>query len=185
MTDKEIRNSLWIRLSYLLKNNYPICKEWRLKKNTFPQTKNIRDYNSKILDNFVEWSLETGWELHLCLKRIKDNKPYSSTNCKWVTQAEHTRITMNKTWKDREKSSKFIGVTRDKEERKKRWRAQINQQGNILYIGHYVTELDAAKAYNTYVENNKLDNQLNVFTKKQLQTPITVVKRNINCKVAI
>jgi hypothetical protein len=44
--------------------------------------------------------------------------------------------------------SRFKGVVKDPEATKKIWRAKIGINGKSKYLGHYLTEVEAAKAYN-------------------------------------
>lgn len=49
-----------------------ICDEW-LNKNG--------------LQNFIEWSLNNGYEDHLTIDRINSSSDYSPQNCRWITSS--------------------------------------------------------------------------------------------------
>lgn len=49
-----------------------ICDEW-LNKNG--------------LQNFIEWSLNNGYEEHLTIDRINSSADYSPQNCRWITSS--------------------------------------------------------------------------------------------------
>ena len=53
-----------------------------------------------------------------------------------------------RTHKGRKPTSKYKGVTKIKDRRKKRWRAIITFQKRIIHLGNFYTEKEAAEAYN-------------------------------------
>ena len=48
----------------------------------------------------------------------------------------------------------------------KRWKAQTYIDRKHIYLGTYGTAIDAAKAYNTYIVENNMENKLNTFGDK-------------------
>jgi len=69
--------------------------------------------------------------------------------------------TQNKRWiRSREgSSSAFVGVTWDSA--RDRWRAQIQVAGRVLNLGRYATEVEAARARDRYVRDNRTGHVLN------------------------
>lgn len=65
--------------------------------------------------------------------RITDNHGNQSNRLK-RTPLKHTSL--------------FKGVSKDSETRKKSWRTQIQLFGKKKYLGHFLTEKEAAEAYN-------------------------------------
>jgi len=75
----------------------------------------------------------------------KDNRP---ENLQIITQRENSS-------KDSErKYSKYIGVTWSKSSKK--WMAQIRKDGKNEYLGLFLSEIDAANAYNEALKNISL-----------------------------
>jgi group I intron endonuclease len=64
-------------------------------------------------------------------------------------------------------SSKYFGVRKTIRDGKRcYWVADITLRRKTTYIGTFKTEIEAAKAYNSYVRKNKLPNPLNKFPRK-------------------
>lgn len=52
-----------------------ICEEWMSENG---------------LQNFIEWSLNNGYNENLTIDRIDSNKGYSPGNCQWITQSANS-----------------------------------------------------------------------------------------------
>jgi len=52
-----------------------ICNEWMSENG---------------LQNFIEWSLNNGYNENLTIDRIDSNKGYSPDNCQWITQSSNS-----------------------------------------------------------------------------------------------
>jgi hypothetical protein len=95
-----------------------VCKKWRDN-----------------FEAFLEWSLTNGYADNLTLDRIKRDKPYSPSNCRWTTlfvQAQNKGMQKNNT----------TGVTGVSPSRQY-YRAFITRDGHTVYIGHF-TDLNKA-----------------------------------------
>ena len=77
-----------------------------------------------------------------------DGNPYNNrkSNLRVVTQRENMQ---NIRKPNKKTSSKYIGVYMSKEGK---WTASIKGKGKILYLGSFLAEVDAAKAYNKKAE---------------------------------
>ena len=106
-------------------------------------------------ENFKSWALSNGFEESLELERIDNDKDYSPENCTWVSRARQ----MQNRNKIKNTLHKYIGVTKLPSNR---WRAGLLKDGKQIYMGIYETELEAAKARDEYIINNKLFNKLNL-----------------------
>lgn len=49
-------------------------------------------------DNFVKWSMESGYKEGLTLDRIDNDKGYSSDNCQWATRKHQSNNKRNNIW---------------------------------------------------------------------------------------
>lgn len=110
-----------------------ICDEW---KNNFK--------------NFYDWSVSNGYKRGLSIDRINNDGNYEPSNCRWTTktiQSRNRRCNKNS-------SSKYAGVSRLKN--CDRWKSSIKINGKNNYIGIFMSEIDAAKARDTFIKNNNL-----------------------------
>lgn len=121
-------------------NNYggrgiTVCNEWM------------------IFEKFEKWSLENGYLENLTIDRIDNDGNYDPSNCRFVNytvQARNKRITKLNT-------SGFIGVSYDKG----RYRAYIHINNKKVNLGSFKIPIDAAKARDKYIIDNKLEHTLN------------------------
>lgn len=85
----------------------------------------------------------------------KDGNIYNNSlfNLEWVT----ARGNQSHGYNSKDKTSKYTGVCWNVKANK--WQASINIKGKTLYLGIYADELEAAKAYNTALEEMQLTNK--------------------------
>jgi hypothetical protein len=58
------------------------------------------------------------------------------------------------------KTSQYKGVDLNKSNKKNKWRARATDNSGVTHhLGYHKTELEASKAYDEYVINNKLINR--------------------------
>lgn len=93
-------------------------------------------------DNFAEWAFSSGYNPKLRIDRINTNGNYEPSNCRWVTPLQNIMNTRSK----KGSMSKYKGLTRIPKTGK--WVAKIRINGRSTHIGTYVTEKEAAMAYN-------------------------------------
>lgn len=124
---------------YYLDKNITICNEWK--------------------DNFIsfyKWAIENGYKEGLTIDRIDPNKNYEPLNCRWVTrtvQSQNTRKIYS------HNTTGYRGVTFIKSRNK--YKSQISVENKRIFLGYHNTKIKAAKAYDDYIINNKLEHTLN------------------------
>lgn len=107
-----------------------ICEEWR---------SSVR--------SFFSWAISSGYSDGLEIDRIDPFGDYCSSNCRWVTESQQM---MNRR-KDRQyagkpTSSSYKGVRM----LHGKWEARICASGQRITIGHFSSEIEAAKAYDSH-----------------------------------
>jgi hypothetical protein len=75
----------------------------------------------------------------------RDKNNNTLENLRWSTRSENTQNAD----KRKDCSSQYIGVCWDKSNKK--WKAQMNVDGKLKYLGVFVNEIDAAKCYDKHV----------------------------------
>lgn len=108
-------------------------------------------------NNFYNWAIKSGYKKGLTIERKNNDKGYSPSNCKWITQQE--QLHNRRDYKNNK--SGYNGVCWGKRENK--WRATILHHKKQIYVGTYVYALDAAKARDAYITENNLPHKLNLL----------------------
>jgi len=106
---------------------------------------------------FYTWAINNGYSDDLTLDRKDSNGNYSPENCRWVNLRQQN---INKN-KRKNLSSQYLGVSKIKSSGK--WLCTIKVKGKSTYLGNFIDELDAAKAYNAFILKNNLDNKINII----------------------
>lgn len=101
---------------------------------------------------FRDWALANGYRKGLTLDRRNGNLGYSANNCRWADLVTQNRNRQ----KHHAASSAFIGVSWNK--RKSRWKADIKLPERRVFLGYFKEELEAAKARDSYIKDQGLEN---------------------------
>ena len=91
------------------------------------------------------------WPIVDHINRVRNDA--RAVNLQW---ASHSINMMNKA-KTKNCKSIYTGVTTVG----KKWQAYLTVNSKRVHLGMYLTELEAATAYNEYIQENELPNQLN------------------------
>ena len=99
-------------------------------------------------DKFMTFyeDMSPSWEEGLWLERIDPNQNYTLENCCWESRSgqEHNKRKLGGC------SSKYKGVSWNKLMGK--WEAYINKNGKRIRLGYFLSETDAAHAYDSKAE---------------------------------
>lgn len=132
---------------------HPLYQVWRnmLARCNNPKASKYSQYGGRgikvcdrwlsSIENFIE-DVSEGYEKGLELDRINNDGDYEPDNVRWVT---HQQNNMNKRSR-KNTSSKYKGVSWMP--KKGKWRAYITVNGKFHSLGSFLSEEDAAKAYN-------------------------------------
>lgn len=107
------------------------------------------------VSNFIE-DMYPSFKEGLTLDRIDNNKGYYKDNCRWATQeiqSRNTRILYA------HNTSGYRGVSWDKEKNKYRVSIKINNKS--INVGSFITDIEAANAYDQYIVDNNLEHTKN------------------------
>ena len=118
-----------------------ICKEWLVS-----------------FESFRKWSLENGYSDNLTIDRINTNGNYEPENCRWAdksTQSQNTRIRKDNT-------SGYRGVSWHSRDEK--WWVQLNSKNKTIRLGYFENDIEAAKAYDSYIIENNLEHTRNFMS---------------------
>ena len=127
-----------------------------------PKNKNYNDYGGRGIticgewldvQNFYNWAMSNGYEENkgLSIDKIDNDGNYCPENCRWTTrviQGRNQRIQKNNT-------SGFRGVNFHK--RDKIFTARICVNKKRIHLGHFLTAVEGAIAYNNYIIENNLE----------------------------
>ena len=100
---------------------------------------------------FREWALASGYSEDKTIDRIDNNKGYSPENCRWTTR----NIQQRNKRAFQGSSSSYRGVSLCKQTGK--WISMIKVNGKQKNLGRYLTEIEAAKARDTYIKAQCLE----------------------------
>lgn len=92
------------------------------------------------------------------------DKNYEDGNLEWCTDRKNKNHAMIEKLYKYKKHSKFYGVTRCNS----KWMVRIWYNHKCRYLGVYLSEIKAAKKYNQFVRDNKLDRPLNSYLGEEL-----------------
>ena len=114
-----------------------VCLEWR---NSF--------------ETFYQWAISNGYIEGLSIDRVNNNGNYEPNNCRWATKSTQSR---NQRILQVNNTSGYKGVRKNG----KNWYASITVNYKVIYLGTFSTAIDAAIAYNNYIDTNKLEHTKN------------------------
>lgn len=144
------------------RGNHPLYSTWYMMRDRCHNPKNSRYENYggrgiKVCDrwmdinNFIE-DMYSSYQEGLTLDRIDVNGNYEPDNCRWATNQVQGRNSRDIC---KSNTSGYRGVILHKWANK--WESRIKVNKKSIYLGLYLTALEAAKAYERYVRLNNLE----------------------------
>ena len=103
---------------------------------------------------FHEWAMANGYDDKLTIDRIDGDGDYEPDNCRWATITTQSRNT-RKIQTNNKSGYRGVAIYKD------RFTAQLKVNYKKVYLGIFIEAIEAAKAYDEYVKENKLEHTLN------------------------
>ena len=148
--------------------NHRLYRIWKamIYRCTNPKRKEYKDYGLRGITvcnkwnddfmNFYNWALSNGYKDDLTIDRINSYGNYEPSNCRWATktiQSRNTKILR------KDNTSGYRGVSYFKYTNK--WVVKIMINSKLLHLGYFKDKIDGAKAYDQYIDDNKLEHTKN------------------------
>lgn len=112
----------------------------------------VRTVHKLVAEAFLPAPIDSTYVIDHINRRREDNR---AVNLRWVSLSENYA---NSEYA-RQQSSRFRGVTLDKKDA--HWVAQIGFNQSIRRLGRFNSEIEAARAYDAFCIEHKLDRVLN------------------------
>ena len=138
---------------------YKIFTSMRARCNT-PSASAYSEYGAKGIsvcsdwdsfEVFKEWASSNGYKEGLSIDRKESNKGYFPENCRWVSRTIQSR---NRHF-SKAATSKYKGVSWNSQYSK--WTAIVCVDYKNKFLGRFTFEIDAAKARDQFIIDNKLE----------------------------
>jgi len=162
---KEIHGKSGTRLYNIWLNMKNRCygKAKSKERDTYKDLDVCDDWRNSFI-SFEKWSLMNGYSADLSIDRINNDYGYYPENCRWANNS--LQNCNNRTIRSNNTSG-FRGVYYY-EDRNKKWWAYINKDSKRKSLGYFYSPMQAAYAYNSYIEENNLPHPKNKLTKKSM-----------------
>jgi len=117
---------------------------------TYPSHRSYKNYGGRGIEvcdewrmfiPFMEWASSNGYEKHLTIDRIDNNKSYYPNNCRWATRSQQ-ELNKNKT------GMEGVSFLYNK------WIARVKRNGISKHIGMFNTLPEAIEARNKFIKNH-------------------------------
>lgn len=147
--------------------NHRLYKIWNniIDRCTNQKSKYYKDYGDRGINISKEWldvnnfvqDMDSSYQEGLTIDRIDNNLGYSKENCRWTTREVQNRNTRKIRANN---TSGYRGVCWHKSCNK--WQSYIKVNSKRIHLGSFNTALEAAKAYDKYIVDNKLEHTKNI-----------------------